>query len=101
MTLWLFFASVRYDFDEVIYLISTSSSYASVQRMDIRQAIGYIDYLIQRDIDNKIFARWIACPQYQTMSLDEFKNALIPPKEKDTDEILDDVFSIIQTTIGG
>ena len=61
-------------------------------KMDLDEAIGFIQYLYKKRNDDLIFQRWIAGPQYQ-MSLDEFKSQLRPARARDDDEILDEVYS--------
>lgn len=63
--------------------------------MDLEEAVGYIQHLARKRVDDLIFQRWIAGPQYQ-MSLDDFKAKLTPAKARSDEEILDEVYEIFE-----
>lgn len=66
-----------------------------VLQMDPEDAVGFIRYLKQKRIEDRIFLRWIVQPQFE-MSLDEFKSKLTPQKVRSEEEILDEVYAIFE-----
>lgn len=63
--------------------------------MDLEEAIGFIQYRVRKRVDDLIFIRWIAGPQYE-MSLEEFKSKLRPQKVRSDEEILDEVYAAFE-----
>ena len=88
-----FRAAVQLDWYETLDLIG--DRYDLVLQMDLEEAIGYIKHRAQKRIDDLIFQRWIAGPQYQ-MSLDEFKTKLTPVKARSDEEILEEVYAVFE-----
>lgn len=62
--------------------------------LDINESYGFIEYLMEKEHEEKLFFRWAVGYQDQ-MGFEDFKIALIPPKVKTEEEILDDVFDIL------
>lgn len=61
--------------------------------MPLELAGEYIAHRIEKDADDKIFARWIAGTQQYEMSFKEFKESLMPHKERSDEDILQEVIS--------
>lgn len=59
-----------------------------------------LDYLFEEEINEKLFQRWIHGPQFEK-SFDDFKIELMPVKEKNEEEIMEKVFSILKMMEGG
>lgn len=68
--------------------------------MDPDEAIAYLDYLTKRKEEDMLFQRWISGPQF-SMSFERFKEELKPVPIKKDEEILDDVFKILEMFSGG
>lgn len=64
-------------------------------KMEPDEAFSFIDFLFEKDAEDKIFMRWIIGPQF-SCSLDEFKKRLIPSPVRSDDEILEEVYGIIE-----
>lgn len=60
----------------------------------MEEALTLIDYAFNQREDGLLFSRWVAGPQYQ-ISFEEFKNKLKPIPIKPDEEILENVFNII------
>ena len=63
--------------------------------MEPDEALSFIDFLFEKDAEDKIYLRWIVGPQF-SFSLDEFKERLIPSPVRPDDEILEEVYGIIE-----
>jgi len=61
-------------------------------KLDIEDALPFIDYAYEKREEELIFQRWIP---YQQISYDEFKAQIKPPVIKNDEEILKDVKEII------
>lgn len=59
--------------------------------MELMEAVGFIQYMHSQRVEEKIFQRWIAGPQYE-MSLDEFKSKLTPARARSDEEILEELY---------
>ena len=88
-----FRAAAALDYYEVIDAVG--DRYDLVLQMDLEEAIGFIQYRIRKRVDDLIFIRWIAGPQYE-MSLEEFKEKLRPKKTRSDEEILDEVYAAFE-----
>lgn len=64
-------------------------------KMEPEEALSFIDFLFEKDAEDKIYLRWIVGPQF-SFSLDEFKKGLIPSTVRSDDEILEEVYGIIE-----
>lgn len=58
-----------------------------------------LEYGFQQELDSKLFARWVAGPQF-SLSFDEFKRQLMPPKFKRDEDVLDDTRKIMEAMHG-
>lgn len=67
--------------------------------MEPEEALAFIRFLKDEDLEDKLFQRWCAGPQFE-MSFEEFKNKLKPVPIVPDEAILDDVYGIIES-IGG
>lgn len=65
--------------------------------MQPEEAIEYIYYLRDKEIDEKLYLRWALAYQ-EEMSFNDFKAHLVPVKIKKDEEILENVFEIIRKT---
>lgn len=63
--------------------------------LDTQEACQFIEYLMEKEFDDKLFFRWVVGYQ-QEMPYEDFKMALTPTKVRTEEEILDDVFGIIE-----
>ncbi len=63
--------------------------------MDPAEAVEYIRYKLRKRVDDLIFQRWIAGPQYE-MSLEEFKHRLRPARVRSEEEILNEVYAAFE-----
>ena len=70
-----------------------------IEGMEPEEALAFIHFLKEEDIEEKLFQRWCAGPQFE-ISFEEFKNKLKPVPIVPDEEILDDVYDIIRS-IGG
>lgn len=61
----------------------------------IEDAIEIMDFAVAQNNEDKLFQRWIVQSQFE-MSFDEFKQAVMPAVNKSDEEVLKDVFSIIE-----
>ena len=71
-----------------------------IEGMDPEEAMAFIRFLKEKELEEKLFQRWCAGPQFE-MSFDEFKNRLTPVPIMPDEVILDDVFEIIREISGG
>ena len=71
-----------------------------IQNLEIDEALTLIDYAISQQEDELLFSRWIVEAQNH-MSFDEFKEKLRPLKLRADEEILEDVFKILESVKGG
>ena len=76
-------------------MISNKASFELIYAMEIGEAVKYIEFLTNKELDEKLYLRWIAGPQYQ-MSFLEFKEALMPKKNESEEVILEEVYNIIE-----
>jgi len=70
-----------------------------IEGMEPEVAIAFIYFLKEQDLDDKLFQRWCAGPQYE-ISFEEFKNQLKPVPVIPDEEIMENVYDIIRS-IGG
>lgn len=66
-----------------------------MENLDIQDAYEFIEYLMEKELDDKLFLRWAVGYQSE-MPYEDFKTALMPTKAKTDEEILEDVFDIIE-----
>lgn len=71
-----------------------------VEDMEPEEAVSFICYLREKELDEKLFQRWCAGPQFE-MSFDEFKTKLKPVPIMPDEVIIEDVFEIIRDMAGG
>lgn len=71
-----------------------------VEGMDPEEAMAFINFLAEKETDEKIFQRWCCGPQYE-MSFEEFKSRLKPVPTIPDEMIIKDVFEIIKDISGG
>lgn len=64
-------------------------------KMEPDEAFSFIDFLFEKDAEDKIYLRWILGPQY-SYSFNDFKERLIPSPVRSDDEILEEVYGIIE-----
>lgn len=76
-------------------MISNKASFELIYAMEIDEAVKYIEFLTDKELDEKLYLRWIAGPQYQ-MSFLEFREALMPKKIESEEVILEEVYNIIE-----
>lgn len=77
-------------------MLQRYSSLTFILSLDLEEALTLIDYAVSQKDEELLFARWIAGTQYQ-MSFEEFKQGLKPIEVLEDEEILDDVFKIINS----
>lgn len=80
-------------------MITRRSDMNYVEGMDPEEALAFILFLRDKDIEDKLFQRWCAGPQFE-ISFEEFKTKLKPVPIVPDEIILEDVYDIIRS-IGG
>jgi hypothetical protein len=71
-----------------------------VEDMDPEEAVSFICYLREKKVEEKLYRRWCADPQFE-MSFDEVKTKLKPVPIMPDEVIIEDVFEIIRDMTGG
>lgn len=80
-------------------MVVSKAGLGFLKEMELEEACEYIDFLFEKDLEEKIYQRWVAGPQYQ-MSFQDFREALKPKIIEEDEDILEKVYGIIDE-IGG
>lgn len=64
-------------------------------RLPINEGIDLIIYALKEKESEKLYQRWVVSGAHEKISFDDFKNSFKKPKEKPTEEILEDVGKIL------
>ncbi len=67
--------------------------------MKPEDVLDLLETLERKRTDERMFMRWIVGPQFE-VSFEEFKRQLEPPKSRDDDEILAEVYALFGEKYG-
>lgn len=64
--------------------------------MDLDDAIGFIQHLMQKRYEDRMFFRWVVSGAHTEIGFDMFKARLTPQKVRSDEEILAEVYEIFE-----